>query len=223
MMELHSTSWTVFFMRNRKKSTWKYGEIALLVGLAMALVWGVWSLQTQDRLEKKMIRLHVIANSDTKEDQDLKLQVRDRVLTLATELLASSQDMQEAEERLAKALPTIETEALQEIQERGYPYRVTAQLEQTEFPTKHYDGFSLPSGEYLALRLVIGEGQGHNWWCVVYPPLCTTAATDLEETAITAGLEKEDVHLMTEENTGYELKFRSLELWENFRQWLKKV
>ncbi len=223
MMELHSTSWTVFFMRNRKKNTWKYGEIALLVGLAMALVWGVWSLQTQDRLEQKMIRLHVIANSDTQEDQALKLQVRDRVLTLATELLTSSQDMQDAEEKLAKALPAIETEALQEIQDRGYSYRVTAQLEQTEFPTKHYDGFSLPSGEYLALRLVIGEGQGHNWWCVVYPPLCTTAATDVEETAIAAGMGKEDVHLMTEENSGYELKFRSLELWENFRQWLKKA
>ncbi len=169
-----------------------------------------------------MIRLHVIANSDTPEDQELKLQVRDRVLTMATELLESSGDMTEATEKLTEALPDIEMAAGEEIRAQGYPYKVSARLEQTEFPTKQYDGFSLPSGRYLALRLIIGEGAGRNWWCVVYPPLCTTAATDLAETAIAAGMGEEDLQLMTEENTGYELKFRSLELWENFRQWMHK-
>lgn len=209
-------------MHNKKNRTLKYGEIALLVGLAVALLWGVWSLQSQDILEQKMIRLHVIANSDTQEDQALKLQVRDRVLTLATELLESSNDMQEATEKLTAALPAIETAASEEIRAQGYPYKVSARLEQTEFPTKQYDGFALPSERYLALRLIIGEGAGQNWWCVVYPPLCTTAATDLEETAIAAGMGEEDLQLMTEEEPGYVLKFRSLELWENFRQWLKK-
>lgn len=210
-------------MHSKGNKTLKYWEIALLAGLALALLWGVWSLQSQDALEQKMIRLHVIANSDTEEDQALKLQVRDRVLTMATELLESSKDMTEATEKLAAALPDIESVAGEEIRAQGYPYTVSARLEQTEFPTKYYDGFALPSGKYLALRLIIGEGAGRNWWCVVYPPLCTTAATDLEETAISAGMGEEDLHLMTEENTGYELKFRSLELWENFRQWLKKA
>ena len=200
----------------------KYGEIALLLALAVTLLWGAWSLQKQDALAQKMIRLHVIANSDSEEDQALKLQVRDKVLDFTTNILKDSADMQDAENRLQSLLPEIRSMAADEITEQGYDYAVTAHLKQTEFPLKEYDGFALPSGEYLALRLVIGEGAGHNWWCVVFPPLCTTAATDLHETAIAAGLGEEDIALITEENSGYLLKFRSLELWEQLRQWLQK-
>ena len=208
-------------MRN-KQNQLKYSEIALMAFLAITLLWGVWSLQQQDALERKMIRLHVIANSDTAEDQALKLQVRDEVLAQATDILEQSHDMAGAEVLLRQALPQLEQLAQKKIAEEGYHYSVSARLEQTEFPTKEYDGFSLPAGEYLALRVVIGEGAGQNWWCVVFPPLCTAAATDLEETAIATGLGEEDLSLITEENRGYVLKFRSLELWENLRQWLKK-
>lgn len=208
-------------MRN-KQNQLKYSEIALMAFLAITLLWGVWSLQQQDALERKMIRLHVIANSDTAEDQALKLQVRDEVLAQATDILEQSRDMAGAEVLLRQALPQLEQLAQKKIVEEGYHYAVSARLEQTEFPTKEYDGFSLPAGEYLALRVVIGEGAGQNWWCVVFPPLCTAAATDLEETAIATGLGEEDLSLITEENRGYVLKFRSLELWENLRQWLKK-
>ena len=205
------------------KMKWKIGEVSLLLALAVTMVWGAWSLQEQDALQQKMIRLHVIANSNTQEDQELKLEVRDCVLERATALLEQSSDMLDAQVRLENALPAIETAAQEEIYVQGYDYTVSARLEQTEFPTKLYDGFSLPSGEYLALRVVIGEGAGENWWCVVYPPLCMTAATDLQKTALTMGLGEEDISLMTEENTGYVLKFRSLELWENLRQWLQKM
>ena len=205
------------------KMKWKIGEVSLLLALAVTMVWGAWSLQEQDALQEKMIRLHVIANSDSQEDQALKLEVRDRVLERATALLEQSSDMLDAKVRLENALPAIETAAQEEISAQGYDYTVSARLEQTEFPTKLYDGFSLPSGEYLALRVVIGEGAGENWWCVVYPPLCMTAATDMQETALTMGLGEKDISLMTEENTGYVLKFRSVELWENLRQWLQKM
>lgn len=198
------------------------GEIALLLALAVTMLWGAWSLQEQDVLERKMIRLHVIANSDTQEDQTLKLQVRDEVLAQATAILEESLDMKQAAAQLEQALPDIEETARRKIAAQGYDYAVSAKLEQTEFPTKEYDGFSLPSGEYLALRVIIGDGAGQNWWCVVFPPLCTTAATDLEKTAIATGLGAGDLSLITEENQGYVLKFRSLELWESLRQWLKK-
>ena len=198
------------------------GEIALLLALVVTMLWGAWSLQEQDVLERKMIRLHVIANSDTEEDQELKLQVRDEVLAQATAILEESLDMKSATAQLEKALPDIEETARRKIVAQGYDYAVTAKLERTEFPTKVYDGFSLPSGEYLALRVIIGDGVGQNWWCVVFPPLCTTAATDLEEVGISTGLGEGDISLMTEENQGYVLKFRSLELWESLRQWLKK-
>ncbi len=87
---------------------------------------------------------------------------------------------------------------------------------------REYDGFALPSGEYLALRVVIGEGAGKNWWCVVFPPLCTTAACDFQETAVSGGLGEEDLSLITEEDGGYVLRFRAVELWEGLRQWLGK-
>ena len=197
-------------------------EIALLLAMAVALIWGVWALQEQDALEQKMIRLHVIANSDSAQDQQLKLQVRDKVLTEATAILERSADIADARTLLENSLPALEETARQEITAQGYDYSVSARLEETEFPTKEYDGFSLPSGQYLALRVLIGDAAGKNWWCVVYPPLCTTAVTQLEETAVATGLGEEDVSLITEENSGYVLKFRSLEIWESLRQWLKK-
>ena len=159
---------------------WKKWEMALLLGLCAALIWGAWAAQRQDALARKMIRLHVIANSDS-----------------------------DAQRQLQDALGRIENIARREIVEQGYEYPVTAQLTSAEFPLKEYDGFSLPAGEYTALRLVIGDGAGQNWWCVVYPPLCTAAAADLPQTAADAGMSDDDLGLITEENTGYVLKFRS--------------
>jgi len=208
-------------MRNYQKKLHPL-EIALLLALALTALWGAWSLQRQDRLEQRMIRLHVIANSDDPADQALKLQVRDRVLTLAEDILRSADSREEAMAQLEAELPAVESAAAREIARQGYHYGVTAQLERAEFPRKTYDGFALPAGEYTALRVVIGEGKGQNWWCVVFPPLCTTAATDRAETAIAAGWEQDDLDLVTEENTGYVLKFRSLELWETIRRWLGK-
>jgi len=201
---------------------WKKWELALLLGLCAAMLWGAWSMQRQDALAQKMIRLHVIANSDSEADQALKLEVRDKVLDFTTTVLQRSADMEDAQVRLREELTRIETIAQREIAAQGYDYSVTAQLASAEFPLKEYDGFSLPAGEYMALRLVIGEGEGRNWWCVVYPPLCTAAAADMPQTAIQAGLTGDDVSLITEEDTGYVLKFRSVELWEQLRQWLGK-
>ena len=201
---------------------WKKWELALLLGLCAAMLWGAWSMQRQDALAQKMIRLHVIANSDSEADQALKLEVRDKVLDFTTTVLQRSADMEDAQVRLREELTRIETIAQREIAAQGYDYPVTAQLASAEFPLKEYDGFSLPAGEYMALRLVIGEGEGRNWWCVVYPPLCTAAATDMHRTAVAAGLTDDDVSLITEEDAGYVLRFRSVELWEQLRQWLGK-
>lgn len=201
---------------------WKKWELALLLGLCAAMLWGAWSMQRQDALAQKMIRLHVIANSDSDADQALKLEVRDRVLDFTTTVLQRSADMEDAQVRLREELTRIEDIAQREIAAQGYDYPVTVQLASTEFPLKEYDGFSLPAGDYMALRLVIGEGEGQNWWCVVYPPLCTAAATDMHRTAVAAGLTDDDVSLITEEDAGYVLRFRSVELWEQLRQWLGK-
>ena len=186
-------------------------EIALLIGMAVFLISGAVSLQNRDQLADKVVRLHILANSDSEEDQALKLRVRYRVLERATELLEQTGDRREAADVLQSHLPELERIAAEEISDCGYEYDVTAEVANTMFPTKEYDGFTLPAGEYLALRIIIGEGNGHNWWCVVFPPLCTTEAADVPASALAAGFDEEEVALVTEENEGYVLKFKAME------------
>lgn len=193
-------------------------EIALLIGMAVFLISGAVSLQNRDQLADKVVRLHILANSDSEEDQALKLRVRDRVLERATELLEQTGDRREAADVLQSHLPELERIAAEEISDCGYEYDVTAEVANTMFPTKEYDGFTLPAGEYLALRIIIGEGNGHNWWCVVFPPLCTTAAADVPASALAAGFDEGEVALVTEENEGYVLKFKAMEWWEAIRE-----
>lgn len=193
-------------------------EIALLIGMAVFLISGAVSLQNRDQLADKVVRLHILANSDSEEDQALKLRVRDRVLERATELLEQTGDRREAADVLQSHLPELERIAAEEISDCGYEYDVTAEVANTMFPTKEYDGFTLPAGEYLALRIIIGEGNGHNWWCVVFPPLCTTAAADVPASALAAGFDEEEVALVTEENEGYVLKFKAMEWWGAIRE-----
>lgn len=193
-------------------------EVLLLLGLAVFLASGAAALGQQDQLADKVVRLHVLANSDSEEDQTLKLQVRDRILDRATEILENSEDRGEAEIHLREALPELEALAAEEIRARGYAYTVEVKLEDAEFPTKEYEGFTLPAGEYLALRVLIGEAGGQNWWCVVFPPLCTATAADVPASARAAGLSGEEVSLITEEDRGYVLKFKVIEFWEQLRQ-----
>ena len=187
-------------------------EIALLIGLAVFLISGGLALRTQTRLADRVVRLHVLANSDGEEDQALKLLVRDRVLAQATELLTQAKDRTEAETLLREELPELEALAVRELRANGCAYPVTAELTDTEFPTREYDGFTLPAGEYLALRVVIGEGAGRNWWCVVFPPLCNAATTEeFVKTAEGAGLTAEELALLTEESEGVVVRFKVIE------------
>lgn len=188
-------------------------EVILLLGVAVLLSSGVFAMQTQKNLADKVVRLHVLANSDSEEDQALKLRVRDVVLAQAEELLGGSMNRTEAESLLRGQLLELERLALQTVREEGYSYSVTVELADTDFPTRDYGGFTLPAGEYLALRVLIGEAEGQNWWCVVFPPLCTAAAVDVSETALVGGLEEEEVALITEESAEYVLKLKIVEIW----------
>ena len=202
------------------KNRLKLIEIALLIGLAVFLASGGLALRAQSQLAERVVRLHVLANSDGQEDQELKLLVRDRVLARATELLTQAGNRAEAESLLRRELPELEALAARELRANGCDYPVTAELTDTEFPTREYDGFTLPAGEYLALRVVIGEGAGRNWWCVVFPPLCTAASAEVPAAALAAGLTEDQVGLITEEDRGYVLKFKTVEWWEQLRSQL---
>ena len=195
----------------------KWFEIALMLAAALFLVSGALAHGSQRQLADKVVRLHVLANSDSEEDQALKLRVRDAVLERTETLLEQSADRREAEGLLRGELLELERIAAEEIAAAGYDYPVTAELTDTEFPTREYDGFTLPAGKYLALRVVIGEGAGRNWWCVVFPPLCAAASADVPAAALAAGLDMEEVRLITEEDRGYILKFKAVEWWETLR------
>ncbi len=195
-------------------------EWALLIALLVSFAWGTWADRTQQQLSDKVLRLHVLANSDSEADQALKRKVRDSVLETASAILADCPDRETAEQRLSAALPEIEDAARARIAAEGGKQTVTAELRPTVFPTREYEDFTLPAGEYLALRVVLGEGEGHNWWCVVFPPLCAETTSSLSQTAMAAGLTEEEVALITESD-GYQLKFKAVELWEKLMAYFR--
>ena len=192
----------------------KKWELSLLLALCITLCVGVWTQGQQQALSAKLIRLHVIAASDTEADQAFKLQVRDRVLEILTPALEGVKNREQACTVIENCLPVLEAETQAMAQAAGRDGAVSAELGLETYPTREYTDFSLPAGEYLSLRVTLGEGTGQNWWCVVFPPLCLSSA----ETSVDAGvLSDEDLALITEEDSGYVLKFRLIELWEELQ------
>ena len=198
-------------------------ELALLLGLALAALLGARLDGAQGALADKVLRLHVLANSDSQADQALKLQVRDAVLEQAEGLLAGAEDRSEAEAILAAHLPSLAAAGVEAVGAAGYSYPVTASLEEScWFPTRVYEDFALPAGRYTALRVEIGAGAGRNWWCVVFPPLCLGSVSETaEETAAQAGLTEREVALLAGGEGEYQIKFRAVELVEELRHWLE--
>ena len=180
-------------------------ELAGLIALCFLLLSGVWAEGRQASIAGSLVRLHVLAVSDAPEEQAVKLRVRDAVLSLLAPKLAGVQSADEAGEILADSLPLIRSAALKAAE--GRPVRVS--LAEERYPTRDYAGFSLPAGRYRSLRVVLGEGQGHNWWCVVFPPVCLSAA---EQEAMQPVMNPDDYALITRED-GWEIRFRIVELW----------
>lgn len=187
----------------------------LALFVACLVCTALWAEATQVRLASQVIRLHVLANSDSEEDQALKLEVRDRVLETTSALLAGETEPQAAAILLDQHLDDIAQTAAQEISAQGHDDRVEVRLEQTWFPTRQYQGISLPAGNYLALRVLIGAAEGHNWWCVVFPNLCLPAVSEraLEASTLTPG----QISLLQEEETSYVFRFKALELWQSLK------
>ena len=189
----------------------------LALFVACLVCTALWAEATQVRLASQVIRLHVLANSDSEEDQALKLEVRDRVLETTSALLTGETEPQAAAVLLNQHLDDIAQTAAQEISAQGHDDRVEVRLEQTWFPTRQYQGISLPAGNYLALRVLIGAAEGHNWWCMLYPNLCFLDAVH----AVLPEKGKQELkRMLTEEEyelcmSGGKIKCRSY-FWELF-------
>lgn len=187
------------------KSRMKIWEVSLLLALCFSLCLGTWAQAKQSSLSSSLVRLHVIAVSDDEYEQSLKLRVRDGVLSYISPKLRDVKSAQQAQEIIKTELDGIKAAAESSAEGRS----VEVALSQEYYPTRNYEKFSLPAGKYQSLRVILGEGEGHNWWCVVFPPLCISAAE--QEQAVESM--SEDMRGIVTEEDGYEYKFRILELW----------
>lgn len=190
----------------------------LLVAAAAILIFSADSYLTQRSLASKTIRLHVVANSDSDEDQAEKLRVRDAVLRNVAALTADCGDANAARTVLASHLDELQTSA-QRCTERS----VTVSLGEERFATRYYDTFTLPAGIYPSLRVKIGAAQGRNWWCVVFPSLCTAATADeFSECAAAGGFDDSETELVTGGEEKYVLRFKTLEWLQELKDWLHR-
>lgn len=190
-------------------------EAALFLAFGLTLTVGVWASASESALADQVLRLHVVANSDSDSDQARKLLVRDAVLAEASQLLEGVSDRKGAEAALSPHLEELAQAGTEALAKTGRADPVTVALADQWFPTKEYDGFSLPAGQYRALKVTIGEGKGRNWWCVVFPPLCLASVSEESvETAAEGVLSENQIALITGQDGGYVLKFRLIEWWQ---------
>ena len=192
-------------MRLKAEKSVRIFETALLLALCVSLCAGTWAQGQQAALSRELVRLHVVAVSDDVREQAVKLEVRDAVLAYLEPRLDGVEDGAAAREIISGSLQGIAEAAAERAGGRG----VTVTLARERFPQRRYDSFTLPAGEYDSLRVTLGAGEGHNWWCVVFPPLCTTAVSAAE---LSEAMSRDGYAVITE-SEGYELRFRTLELW----------
>jgi len=201
---------------------------SLIIGLIITLTWGlvstaIYAREMQRGIAERVVRLHVLPNSNSERDQALKLLVRDGILDIMHEFLTGDETKEDAIFLINSNIKLIEARAYQIIRENGADYKVSTDIIRERFPTRHYEGITLPPGYYTALRIDIGEASGNNWWCIVFPPLCFVNATRSQrqptaETTLQNILTAEQYDLVTitpESGVRLQARFRIVELWQN--------
>ena len=194
--------------------------VAIVVLLIVMMALSFLPVHGEREIYNTVVRLHVLANSDTEEDQALKLKVRDGVLAAAAPYVGECKTQAEAVETLTAHLTELEATAANVIAAEGYSYSVTVLLGEEDYPTRVYESCAFPAGTYVSLRVLIGEGEGQNWWCCLFPPLCLSAATaksDNEDAFMQVGLTKDQYGIITETGkTKYKVRFKLLEVLEDW-------
>lgn len=191
-------------------------SIASLALIAILYIFNCISIQHS--LANKVLRLHILANSNSAFDQNLKLKVRDKVVEFLTPKLKESKNLSQTKEIISNNLTAIKDIAEQVVLQDS-DYSVNVSLATSSFPTKYYEDFSFPAGTYEALKIVIGEGNGNNWWCVMFPPLCFTDSSagtfsKSSENTLKDNLTEEEYALINSKKTDVKVKFKLLE-WIN--------
>ena len=188
--------------RNKVLKVW---ELSALVSLSICLCAAVWAQGKQESISSGLVRLHVLAVSDEEAEQAVKLRVRDAVLDYLSPKLSGAESVRDAESILRQELSGVYTAAESAADGRS----VTVSFGTEHYPAREYGEFTLPAGKYNSLRIVLGEGEGHNWWCIVFPPVCLSA---VEPEQLRETMSPDDYALITAQD-GWELRFRAVELW----------
>ena len=189
-----------------------------VVVVVICVLFGFLPIHGEGEIYDNVIRLHVIANSNSYEDQELKLKVRDSVLQIINEICNEKQikDVNTAIDVITENLGFIEETSRQRIKSEGYQYNVEICFSEENYPTKNYEGIAFPSGKYLSLQVKIGEAEGDNWWCVLFPPLCLSAASETNgPDLINIGFSSEQYKIITDSaDAKYKVRFKILETVE---------
>ena len=185
---------------------------SLCVAFVLTVIFSMLPFETECKeISNEVFRLHILATSDSEPEQELKLKVRDKVLEYTESLFENSHSKEEAENAVSDNLQEICNVALKEVRNNGYDYGVTAEITNMYFSTRYYDSYTLPSGMYDALRITIGSGEGHNWWCVMYPSVCISSEENQDKAAKEA-LNENQYDIV--KNEQYEYKFKIVEIFE---------
>jgi len=201
----------------KKGIKFKLAETAIFLGLISTIFIStcVGFQKDCDNIRDNVLRLHIIANSDTTFDQDLKIKIRDALLNERNALFEGSVDVNDAQKTAEEEKDKLISVARKTLSENNADYSVKIEVNKSYFPTRTYENITLPAGEYMAVKVILGEGKGHNWWCVMFPPLCLNAAEN--KSKLDDVLNKKSIAIV-EKNPKYEIRFKIVEWYENIKE-----
>lgn len=201
---------------------WKVIKLLVVLLLVLGVLYIYAAYKNKQLLGDQIIRLHVVADTDEPDDQEIKLLVRDEILKMVEIIKADASSKEEALQCLQNKLPELEEAANAVLSGAGKQYKAVVTLLKEEFTTRQYDTFALPAGVYDSLRITIGSGEGQNWWCVVFPDLCSAAASiEVEDSAVEAGFTPGLSKTLTR-HSGYEVRFWLLDCIGKIENFLHK-
>ena len=185
---------------------------ALCIAFVLTVFYSLIPFEAEcNEISNEVFRIHILANSDSQADQNLKLKVRDEILAYSEELFNSANSKEEAEKIVQENLAEIIAVAQKKVYDEGYDYKVNAEITNMYFTTRYYEQFTMPSGMYDALRVTIGEGEGQNWWCVMYPSICLSASIESDEKAKESFTDNQYDIVSSGE---YQYRFKVVEIFE---------
>lgn len=198
-------------------------EKSILVGFLLTIIFSCFGFFSKcEHINHKILRLHILANSNSEIDQNIKLRVRDKILEFSKNTFQKTKNKEDAKCYLNENLEKIKHIAENEIKKQGNSYPVKVELKETYFTTRQYENLTLPAGKYDAVRVLIGEAQGKNWWCIMFPALCLGASSKIAEPALETVLDTEETDIIENEDK-YEFKFKIVEIINDLKNWIDSI